>query len=249
MLTGHHLRRAYGPRVVAIDIVASANEVNLHTLAGSPGTAVDIVCTVYPGVIIGCPTYLGYSFRTGAGWAVGSRLFLTNLGWILGRGGGGNSGDGGDAVYVEYNLTADNGSGLIGGGGGGGAKGVAAGDPLGNINGGGGGGGGGGQGSPGGAAGGRDTNYAVLGADGTAGSTTSAGGGGGGGDNGAYGNIGGAGGAGGELGANGGESSPNSASIVNSTVGAAGRAVRLVSGKTITFTAGNDAAHLRGAIL
>ena len=245
MLSGHHVNRACGPRPIVIDVTASANDLNLRTLAGNPAGAVDVILTVAPGVRIGGTS--SPSLTTGTGWTAGSRLFLTNQGTIIGKGGDANAGDGGHAISLGYDLTIDNGGGLIAGGGGGGGRGASEGNVSPDLGGAGGGGGGGGRGYVAGAAGSGATNYAVPGAAGSAGSESAPGGGGAGGQNGFYGNLAGAGGSGGDLGDAGGTGDYGSSGYYGQAGGAAGKAVAL-NGYAATFTAGNSSERVKGQV-
>ncbi len=114
--------------VINVVISADTNDVNLRTLAGSPSTAVQVVCTIAAGIKVGAT--LGYTqaaFRTGAGWVVGTTLRLV-LGTVaeLNGASGASGGLGGDALSLSYDLTIDNGGYIRGGGGGGGNGGPAA---------------------------------------------------------------------------------------------------------------------------
>jgi hypothetical protein len=102
--------------------------------AGGPTDVVTVNLTVNSGVVVKHGLYIN-------SFAVGSKVKITNLGTIAGRGGAGGVGGrylgtyypyyfpgtdgaaGGDAIYSTVPLTIDNGSGYIYGGGGGGGGG------------------------------------------------------------------------------------------------------------------------------
>ena len=249
MLSGHHMLRACGPRPIIITISANAYDVNWKALAGNPSGAVQSVLVIAPGVRIGSANPLAtYSLRTG-GFAAGSYRKLINNGSINGHGGQDSYPAGGDAIYLDEDVEIDNAGGEIFGGGGSGAWGFPAGT-QGGLNATGGGGSGGGQGFDGGAGGLGDSagaGWTEPGSDGNPGGVASPGIGGQGGSNGFYGTHGGTGGTGGTWGQPGSVSSANSNGQTNTSVGAAGYAVRR-NGHSITWVGGYNAAQVKGVV-
>lgn len=228
-------------------IAFNMQNVNLYQLAGSPAIAGNYTFTINSGVYIGSTSTSTASLNTGT-WPGGSNITLINNGNVLGRGGNGGNGGagsslgagqaggaGGNAINLSYPLTIDNTNGNIWGGGGGGGGGCAVSTPAGT-------GGGGGQGSY--LATGGFGGNGVIGNAGNAGSETSAGTGGNG-ANGAYANKGGTGGAAGTTGSNGGCSG-----TIHSAVGAGGAAGKAVNLNSFaaTFTGGNNATQVKGAV-
>jgi hypothetical protein len=157
-----------------IHISASAQNINLYTLAGSPACAVIDTFIVDAGVIVGsnspANTAAGSAMETG-NFPAGSRIVIINNGSIIGCGGtGGNcsgyggtvlggacaqvdGGQGGNALWVNTpNVTVSN-AGVIASGGGGGGAGAALGITACSVDVRPGTGGGGGAGSAGGAGG------------------------------------------------------------------------------------------------
>jgi hypothetical protein len=133
----HHIFRETGPRPISLTISSDTTNVNLFTLAGSPGTAVSVTLTINSGIWVGS-TALTAGLRTG-GFPAGSTITIKNNGVITGKGGDGNGQDGGIALQLDDdNVTIDNSYGNIWAPGGGGAQGYSE-------YGGGGGGSGGGQ--------------------------------------------------------------------------------------------------------
>ncbi len=120
-----------------LNITASANNVNLHTFAGSPSCPVDITFNISAGVVIGSTTTGNAALNTGA-FATGSNIIVNNSGTIAGKGGDGGdqSGhnltscpnadgkQGGTALNIACDNIVFNNSGVIGGGGGGGGAGA-----------------------------------------------------------------------------------------------------------------------------
>ena len=118
-----------------ITISASTTNVNLFTLAGSPGTAGNYEFTVNSGVILTGSTTATPAMTTGT-FPAGSGLWLVNNGIIAGAGGVGGAGGsgastggalgnpGGPALNMAYPLTITN-NGVIEGGGGAGGGGGA----------------------------------------------------------------------------------------------------------------------------
>lgn len=250
---------------IVTTISASTNDVNLYTLAGSPGTSARYIFVVNNGVVIGSSSTATASM-TVSGFPAGSSILLINNGLILGRGGDGaappsggagnnvpvygfNGAAGGNAINLGNSLTITNNN-IIGGGGGGGAAGGAYwGGPFSygyvSYNSGG---AGGGAGAPGGSGGvwpglSPQGPSFVAGANGTAGTNSTGGSGGIGAGfynpNAACQQRGATGGAGGSLGAAG--SAPVASTtgcpgaVFAGTSGAAGKAINL-NGNTVTWS-------------
>jgi len=121
---------------------------NVSALSGYAAGKADVTITINSGVYLYATTTAGYGYNLTGGTA-GDTILLVNNGYICGKGGDGNYGNGGPALNVGtgINITVNNtnASAYIGGGGGAGA---------GNGPGGGGGAGGGTGGSGGGSGGG-----------------------------------------------------------------------------------------------
>lgn len=206
----------------------------------------DYVVLISNGAEFGASSTSNYSFDTGT-FPSGSTLTLINQGQIIGPGGAGGMGGyitvatgctpidgsdgspGGDAMILRLDTTIDNSLGLIGGGGGGGAGaiGVCSANRDGD-------GGGGGQGIIGGIGGIRGIGDGTAASNGEAG-TKNAPGRGGSSDASSAGD-------GGGLGEDGADSN-----IGSRLGGAAGKAIEL-NGFTVTITAGNNAAQIKGAV-
>ena len=117
---------AGAPDVVYLTVSSDTNNYNLYDAASHPALPVIVVCTVNSGVTVGHTAGLA-AFRTGGRFATGSVLRLINNGRITGRGGDGGAGgsspgvgsgnpgsagsDGSTAIYLDDNLTVDNGGG------------------------------------------------------------------------------------------------------------------------------------------
>jgi hypothetical protein len=167
----------------AIIISSNETDVNLYARAGSPGGVVTVNVTVAAGALVrsSSPVTPALDF---SGFAAGSTINFTNLGYILGAGGDGGAGaevgwggttvtncnagkpgkPGGNAVKgpgTGRNFNITNGSGFIwgGGGGGGGGGGVASSPGSGQQAAANGGGGGGGAGSGRGGQGGTCSTF------------------------------------------------------------------------------------------
>ena len=261
------------PGTSTIVLAANETDVNVFARAGSPGGVVTVNITTAAGVVVraSSPATPAMDF---SGFASGSTINWTNLGWILGGGGDGGNGaeiggsgstttdlsagsagqPGGPAVTgpgAGRNFNITNGSGFIwgGGGGGGGGGAVGAGTPM-SANGGG---GGGGAGSGRAGQGGRSAAFSgVNGVNGTPG------GGGGNGDFGAGGagthgggtSNAGAGGSGGTWGSPGGSGTTVSGSGqqgVAGTGGAAGKAINLNGGSAV-FVSGSGGPNVKGSV-
>jgi hypothetical protein len=223
-----------------LTISANTNNADIRSLlvaaGGNPASAVAVLLKINAGIRVGDSGGLGYALRTGSPWNSSATITIENRGAVRGKGGGGNSGNGGDAISLAHPVSIDNSGGLIGGGGGGGGVGSPEGSVSPAINGAGGGGGGGGAGDPAGGAGAGQTNYAIAGSDGAAGGLDAGGAGGDGGVNGAYGAYGGSGGAGGALGTGGGQGDVNGSGVYGAAGGTAGYAVRR-NGNAVTWLA------------
>src|SRR5207244_2526210 len=81
-------------------ISANTNNVNLFTLASSPGSAGNYQFTINAGVTIGSTNTSNPAVDTGT-WPAGTKLWIVNNGTIIGK--GGNGGDGGDYVASSIN--------------------------------------------------------------------------------------------------------------------------------------------------
>jgi hypothetical protein len=168
-VVGHFASIGAGGTTTGVNISGNATNFNLFAAAGQPSGVVTVNVTVAPGVILTSADNLSAALDV-SGFASGSIINLTNLGYIIGKGGDGANGGwasypgsgtsiassnlagaGGPAINgpgtgVTLNIT--NAAGHIwgggGGGGGGGAyDGFASGNGCGNAGGGGGGAGGG----------------------------------------------------------------------------------------------------------
>lgn len=248
MLTGHHIARECGTRPILIDISADANNVNIFTLAGSPGSAVVCVCTILPGVWLGSTSVATPSLRTGA-FVAGSRLYIIpSFSYVAGRGGAAAlSGpeNGGDALYLDCDAIVDITNGYLLGGGGGGRTGPKDGSGLSGSDGGG---GGGGQGNPGGAYSALESaGGGASGANGTAGSRAAYGTGGAPGVNSFYGTFGGKGSRGGGWGEGGPDTGANSTGFYRAGTSQGGYAVRL-NGKTLTWVGSPTSDRVKGLV-
>lgn len=174
-VVGHFASIGAGGSTTGVNVSGNTTNLNLFAAAGQPSGIVTINLTIAPGVILTSADNLAAALDV-SGFASGSTINLTNLGYITGKGGDGANGGwasypgsgtsiassnlaggGGPAINgpgagVTLNITNVNGHiwGGGGGGGGGGAyDGFAAGNGCGNA-GGGGGGAGGGRGGVGG---------------------------------------------------------------------------------------------------
>lgn len=174
-IVGHFASIGAGGSTTGVNVSGNVTNLNLFAAAGQPSGVVTVNVTVAPGVIINSFDNLAAALDV-SGFASGSTINLTNLGYIIGKGGDGANGGwasypgsgtsiasanlagvGGPAINgpgtgVTLNIT--NASGHIWGGGGGGGgsgayDGFAAGNGCGN-GGAGGGGAGGGRGGVGG---------------------------------------------------------------------------------------------------
>jgi hypothetical protein len=218
---------------VYVAYTANEQNANLFTKAGSPSRAVHIICTINAGVILSSSDNSLPSFTTTSSFAAGSTLLLINLGAVHGRGGpGGNGGNvpsgglglgsaGGDAFETHVPTTINNATGELFGGGAGGAGGAGGSVATGP-------GGGGGQGE----------GTAAGGLHGSGGLSNSG--------NGTNGNASGPGTAGAVAGdASAGQ---DGATWGNSKTRPGGNAVRIGTGGSVTFTSGNDSAHVKGNV-
>lgn len=261
------------------DLTLSVNESNVDVFrrVGSPAGVVTVNLTLAAGVVIRSdrPGYPALDF--GGGFASGSTINFTNLGFVIGCGGNGKSGgaagddgnaefciglnsnaDGGNAIRgagagVTLNITNANGRIWGGGGGGGGGGARAATDDDCAGGGGGGGGAGGGLGGPGARCLASATSSIAEGDQGTPGvlnlNGSAANGTGGAGVAIATGTAG-NGGAGGDYGAdgsNGGAVTATATFIAATTGGAAGKAVD-VNSSTVNFISGSGSPQVKGAV-
>ncbi|MBK9704800.1 MAG: hypothetical protein IPO75_15905 [Betaproteobacteria bacterium] len=228
--------------VVAVSITTDGAK-NIHTLAGSPASAVAVAVTVASGVVV--------AGMVSGSLPAGSTIYLVNAGRIEGSGGNGRGTGvgsvGGDAISSSVNITIDNASGyILGGGGGGGRGGGPVGTGLGEA---GYGGGGGGRGNAGGTGGtGYNTSSGADGSNGSNGSRTAYGAGGAGGNNSFYDTYGGSGGRGGTWGEAGTTGDISSTGGAGTAGYAAGYAVKTTGGATVTFVAGNNSTQVRGSV-
>lgn len=254
-------KNAYGGGST-LEISSSLANYNIYTMLGSPTSAVNVTLTIPSGVTVSSNNTGTPALDTG-NLPSGSTVTIINNGSIIGAGGAGGTGgalsacatitagesggSGGNAINLTVPTTIDNTNGYIFGGGGGGGGGGATYSICGF--GWSGGGGGGGAGSIGGAGGAGGYNYYIYdaGDPGTSGGTSGGGGGGGGYFDGVR--HAGGGGNGGEYGTSG-----NTGDVgvggVNSSAGAGGSAGKAVNlnGNTITWTGGNDATRVKGAV-
>jgi hypothetical protein len=240
---------------IALTVAVDTTNYNIRTQAiAAPawigGVAVDVVLTINTSIWVGL-AFVGAAngaIDTGTGWTSGTNINIVINGSLAACGGtggasnGGAGSAGGDALYLQWPVSIDNGAGFIAGGGGGGGGGSQLSDGTAFANGGG---GGGGQGNPGGS-GGPDSSG---GSGPTAGTRTSFGLGGPGGVDGFFhlqAGSGGFGGAWAQPGATGGP--PDSGSSSPGAGGAAGRAI-VTNGNAITWIAGNNVTQVKGAIV
>jgi hypothetical protein len=255
-----------------INITSNETDVDIYARAGSPAGAVTVAVTIATGVIVSASSTATPAMSL-AGFAAGSIISITNLGYILGKGGHGGSGaslsgtaaqgigdssigfngyNGGPAMKMPAAgtvVTIFNGSGFIwGGGGGGGGGGVT---PSGGVDqtaggGGGGGGNGGGLGASGGGGiqgGAAASARGGSGTDGGTGPTGAAGTGGTGVKNGGTTSVG-NGGVGGDFGANGSVGTDTD----HGGAGTAGKAIDLNGNATTTLSTGAGAPHVKGVV-
>jgi hypothetical protein len=235
-------------RTISIVIATNQTDYDLFVAAGSPTDVVAVYVKVNSGVVIGGSSAVA-AFRQSANFATGSLLYLLNLGSIYGFGGPGWA-DGGDAMKLFNDIRIDNGSGQIFGGGGGGQSGLNITATHAEAEAGGGGGGQGQVGNAGAAHYGTFSGNigATHGVDGSAGDVTGPGSGGAGGTDSGSGRFGGDGGSGGVWGVAGSSATNNSDGFRPGTpAGAAGKAINL-NGHTVTWIAGNDSTHVKGAV-
>lgn len=148
---------------------------------------INLTINVNSGVYVGSSSISTAAMYNSGAFPTGSKITINNSGYIVGRGGDGNSGNGSGALFINnpgVSVFVNN-TGTIGGGGGGGS--VGTGYYPGNGFNAGGGGGGGGQGYAGGNGGAYNPSANPAGwpysngAYGTNGTKTGAGSGGGGG--------------------------------------------------------------------
>jgi len=257
--------------VFEVTLSASTTNYDLFTATGSPTTPHHYLVTIAPGVTVSASSTADAAFRTGP-LPSGSVVDLVNHGSILGAGGrGGTAGSttyslspgypGGDAVATDVPLTVDTSDGFIfGGGGGGGGGGLCTRSNVLAC----GGSGGGGRGKTPGAAGTFGACFAGAyypnGTAGGAGTESAPGGGGGNVSSGYYPNqysapyycTSGHGGAGGDWGQPG---APSTASVLDGAQqyqaqagGAAGHAIRVNAGGSVSWVGGNDPTHVKGPV-
>ena len=249
-------KNAYGGGST-LEISSSLANYNIYTMLGSPTSPVNVTLTIPNGVTVSSNSAATAALDTG-NLPAGSTVTIINNGSILGAGGiggaganggnvsgnpGGIGGDGGSAISLSSSLTVsiDNTNGYIfGGGGGGGGSGSCTGIGQNYA----GCGGGGGAGAIVGAGGPAGFGSVVNGNPGAAG-TSLVGGSGGTWPNIQCQGIGGTGGAPGSPGDPGSYTGAASGSV--GPGGPAGKAISL-NGNTITWTGGNDATRVKGAV-
>lgn len=262
------------PGTTTIVLAGNETDVNMFARAGSPGGVVTVNITTAAGVVLraSSPATPAIDFT---GFASGSTINWTNLGWILGAGGDGGRGaeigssgstttdlsngtvgkPGGPAVKgpgTGRNFNITNGAGFIwgGGGGGGGGGAVGSGSGMAANGGGGGGGAGSGRGGQGGSSAGFPGVNGSPGLDGGGGSNGDFGTGGAGNHGGGTTNagVGGNGGTWGTAGA-GGTSVAGPGQVGQAGGGgAAGKAIDLNGGSAV-FVSGSGGPNIKGAVL
>lgn len=164
----------------AFKVAISANLLNYNLKARALAAGWDGVrplkadVTVNAGVVVGSANTASYAFETGTGFPAGTRISLTNNGYIVGAGGAGYDYyahqygfSGGPALAAQFPIVITN-LGVIGGGGGGGSGPSAPDNGVG---------GGGGAGSVPGAGGAAYWQY-TSGGNGSSGTLTTGGAGG-----------------------------------------------------------------------
>lgn len=160
-----------GLKIINITISADTTNYNLYTAAGSPSIASDVRVTINSGIYVYSTAVATPALNETSSWAVGSKIKITNHGFIMGMGGAGAlvngsivaGENGGNAISFGIDTTIDNTDGYILGGGGGGA-GAYAGSTV--LSGGGGGAGGGKGGNSFSTAGGAGGAAGVAGSNG-----------------------------------------------------------------------------------
>jgi hypothetical protein len=235
---------------------SSTSGYNVKTAAGSVAAMTDVV------VVVGTGVALSQGLRTGGAWPTACTITIkvTSGGIICGAGGhgsagannddvaGSNGGAGGDGILIEDNVRTYveiTGTGIVaGGGGGGGGGGASQGPPYPAYPGGG---GGGGRGYPGGAHGDGGVDGSSHGSPGQDGTTSGSGLGGDGYAGGGF--SGAAGGAGGDWGVDGDPAQYKADCSAQGAGGPAGAAIRSTGYLPAIILAGNDAAHLKGAVV
>lgn len=257
-----------------LTITTNEQDLNIFTRAGSPGGVVTVNVTTAVGTVIRSSSAATPAIDF-AGFASGSTINWTNLGYVQGMGGEGGLGaeigsggstttdssggkigtPGGSAVKGPgsgRNFNVTNASGFIWGGGGGGGGGGAAlaGSPAVANGGGGGGGAGGGRAGQGGAS---QTTVAAIGNPGIVGGSGVNGtfGTGGAGNHSGGTTAGASGGNGGDWGsggATGGTASGSGVVTSPGTGGAAGKAID-ANGGTVSFVSGSGGPNVKGAVL
>jgi hypothetical protein len=268
-------RSAIGAAVTGATLVinAASVDVSVFALAGSPGGVVTVNVTTPAGTVLRATSAVTPALDF-SGFASGSTINWTNLGYIQGCGGDGAQGGelgaagstvtdwsagkagtpGGPAVKgpgTGRNFNITNAAGFIwGGGGGGGGGGVqGSGAPMAANGGGGGGGAGGGRGGLGGSS---ASSASVIGGNGVSGGAGINGdfGAGGAGNHGGGTSSGGAGGAGGTWGTAGaaGVTVSGAGNVAAAGVGgAAGKAID-ANGGTVSFVSGSGGPNVKGAV-
>lgn len=218
---GAGLLMAGGLATVSVAVSANTNNINLFTLCGSPTVAGNYTVTINSGITVGSTSTSTAAVVTGT-FPAGSTVRLVNNGNIYGKEG---SGAGPSATGGAAGPAISLGVNL-----------TIDNTAVGKIFGGGGGGGGGGTGIDG------KTNYS----GGNGGSGRGAGNQSGPSAGSAGGTNAGAGGTGGDWGAAGSPGGNGNVGVGGSG-GAAGKAIAL-NGFTANFTAGNNAAQVKGAV-
>lgn len=123
-----------------VNITGTTYDFNLYSSVGSPGIACNVLVNIASGVQVLASVNTNYAFNVG-GFTPGSRIYIINNGYIVGRGGQGLGKNnsyygqgsvpsyayGGPAFYTGVPVFFDNTNGVIGGGGGAGGVGGSAG--------------------------------------------------------------------------------------------------------------------------
>jgi len=107
--------------VVTLDITGTVTNYNIASAASGAGASDDVVVNVKSGAVVGGTSISTAAMSTG-GLNVNSLTINVESGaYIVGKGGYGNRGEGGDALSITFSGTIINNQGTIAGGGGGGS--------------------------------------------------------------------------------------------------------------------------------
>jgi hypothetical protein len=123
-----------------VNLDSNVQNYNLYSAVGSPPTVKNVLCIIGSGVEVTASDNSTYAFDVGS-FVSGSRIYIQNKGYIIGRGGQGlgksssfyygspipSYANGGPAFRSSIPVFVDNTNGIIGGGGGGGGAGGATG--------------------------------------------------------------------------------------------------------------------------